>query len=151
MLRSRIVRRRLLVVLLLLGVGACKKSSRDATFDVTWQVVPEAGPCGSETQLDLRYVIAPNHFQTVCSTQLADLLKAGRKPTVPVVLQVTTRGTIFKSSTSTSLCGIAGVALRRLPRSGCTFEPMLKGSAPSAGYRCPGKCPDADRVEPWNR
>lgn len=153
MLRSRIVRRSfwLVVALLVLAPGCKKKlTGRDMTFDVTWAVMPDAGPCGAQAHVELRYVIAPSHFQTVCSTAIADLLKKGGQAKVPLVLQVRETGFLFHKRTNTSVCGLAGVDFKRLPGGGCMMDPA-QGSTPNAGYSCKGTCPESDRVPPWKR
>jgi hypothetical protein len=109
------------------------------TFDMTWTLTDKgacAGPgidprYAGEQEVTLRYAKAHNHYHIICSNKLANLLKTGGRPIVPMVERRN-----GGPGSSTSICEIAGMK-DDAPGAACTFQGQVRGGFENAAKPAP--------------
>lgn len=127
------------VLAVLVVLDGCTRAKH--TYDMKWEVA-SAASCAGEPEVTLRFLKAPKYYVSFCSSKLADALKTGGKPIVPMVI----RG----GKGSFSVCAVATVT-NDAPNTECTF-----GGLTSSGYDCnaarDGECggPNANKPTPWD-
>jgi hypothetical protein len=126
------------------GLVGCSRE-REVRLLVRWDFTA-SGACGApghedtagEKEITLRYTTAPDHFETLCSTRLANHLAAVGTNPVEAMFR-------YDSSTGgRSLCELDGVAGTPLASGGkltCTGLGHQGGGVSSMGGRAPGPSP----------
>lgn len=92
---------------------------------MSWKVAASK-TCADE--VTLRYTVAPNYFEVLCSAKLATALKAAGKSIVPMVARHQAAGY--------SICEIAGI-VDDPPTATCAFQGQISGGHDGAPTPAP--------------